>query len=80
EMGCRAIPKPGRETSRFHNVKIATEWLTKSDSALQVPSTLNLGIAGTALIHKVNSPTKNHHMMLQVQGTSDSFDSIKISA
>jgi hypothetical protein len=53
-----AIPKPGRETSRFHNVKIATEWLTKSDSALQVPLTLALKVAGTTLIQNMNSPLK----------------------
>jgi hypothetical protein len=75
-MGCCAIPNSGRETSRFHNVKIATEWLTKSNSALQVPLTLKLKIAGTALIHKVKSPAQNHQTKLQVQGLSDSFDSI----
>jgi hypothetical protein len=75
-MGCRAIPKSGRETSRFHNVKIATEWLTKSNSALQVPLTLKLRIIGTALIHKVKSPVKNHQIEHQVPALSDSFDSI----
>ncbi|MCB8829357.1 hypothetical protein LJD47_30555, partial [Escherichia coli] len=75
-MGCRAIPKSGRETSRFHNVKIATEWLTKSNSALQVSLTHKLKITGTALIHKVSHPAKNHQPKLQVLRLSDSFDSI----
>jgi hypothetical protein len=75
-MGCHAIPKSGRETSRFHNVKIATEWLTKSNSALQVSLTLKLKIADTALIHKLDSPVQNHQIKDQVLRLSDSFDSI----